>query len=187
MKNRFHFVLSIALVLIISISGMQVFAIDESVHYNPEAEADELYMMIHSSLAEELGYEIATNHMRSSEALFAFVSGLPESRTGELIYPSGFGGAYVDEQGDVVILHVEDYRHRTMDDSLVQLQSSSGGTVRYVEFSYNELWETIHYLNESILDAGIDLLEINVHGWYLDVINNRVVVRLVGVQRGGYS
>jgi len=141
-------------------------------------------------LAAERGVEFATNYVRTLTMLNNFVDSLPVSRTGELMFPDYFGGAYIDADGNAVLLMVNmpvappvlegrDAAHRPISAHIEQMQTSEGVAVREVEFAYSDLWATIHLLNELIPPTPEDMAAANAGGWHLDVVANRVVVELV--------
>jgi len=109
---------------------------------------------------------------------------------GELMFPEYFGGAYIDGDGNAVLLMVNmpvappvlegrDAAQRPISAHIEQMQTSEGVTVREVEFAYSDLWATIHLLNELIPPTPEDMAAANAGGWHLDVASNRVVVELV--------
>jgi len=141
-------------------------------------------------LAAERGVEFATNYVRTLTMLNNFIDSLPVSRTGELMFPDYFGGAYIDGDGNAVLLMVDmpiaspvlegrGVVSRTISEHIEQMQTSEGVTVRQVEFAYSALWAAIHLLNDLIPPTLEDMAAANAGGWYLDVVNNRVVVELV--------
>ena len=140
-------------------------------------------------LAAERGVEFATNYVRTLTMLNNFVDSLPVSRTGELMFPDYFGGAYIDSDGNAVLLMVNmpvappvlegrDAAYRPISAHIEQMQTSEGVAVREVEFAYGDLWAAIHALNDLSQYAPELLEEVTAYGWHLDVIGNRVVVEL---------
>jgi len=104
------------------------------------------------------------------------------------MFPSNFGGAYIDSDGNAVVLVVEtasafmetvsltEWRENV---ALNQLQVSDGAVVRNVAFSYNELWATVELLRSHFAGDVDAMMAANVQGWYVDVVGNRVVVELI--------
>jgi len=140
-------------------------------------------------LAAERGVEFATNYVRTLTMLNNFVDSLPVSRTGELMFPEYFGGAYIDGDGNAVLLMVNmpvappvledrDAAQRPINAHIEQMQTSEGVAVREVEFAYSDLWAAIHTLNDLSRYAPELFDEATAYGWHLDVVNNRVVVEL---------
>jgi len=140
-------------------------------------------------LAAERGVEFATNYVRTLTMLNNFVDSLPISRTGELMFPEYFGGAYIDGDGNAVLLMVNmpvvppvlegrDVAQRPINAHIEQMQTSEGVAVREVEFAYSDLWAAIHALNDLSQYAPELFDEATAYGWHLDVIGNRVVVEL---------
>jgi len=140
-------------------------------------------------LAAERGVEFATNYVRTLTMLNNFIDSLPVSRTGELMFPDYFGGAYIDGDGNAVLLMVgmpiespvlegRGVVSRPISEHVEQMQTSEGVTVREVEFAYSALWAAIHALNDLSQYAPELLDKVTAYGWYLDVIGNRIVVEL---------
>jgi len=141
-------------------------------------------------LVAERGVEYVQNYTRTLTMLNNFVDSLPVSRMGELMFPDYFGGAYIDDDGNAVLLMVNmpvappvlegrDVAYRPINAHIEQMQTSEGVAVREVEFAYSDLWATIHLLNDLIPPTPEDMAAANAGGWHLDVVGNRVVVELI--------
>lgn len=124
-------------------------------------------------IADEFGAEFASNYFMSVEALNALKSSMPQDRFGNILYPSDFGGVYIDDQGVLVTLVVGTNTSR-FDAALSGFEVN---IVREVDFSYGELRDTMDILRKTLLHNATD--DIIANGWYVDVKKNRVVVELV--------
>jgi len=120
---------------------------------------------VHNYLLEAYGYEFVENYNLAFEMATELYDQLPVDRMGGVVYPDHFGGMYINDEGKLVILElVEDGAFDGFEDAVF----------KPAEFSYNELIATMDFLDWAI--AGV---EPNASAWYLDVINNRVVVELI--------
>jgi hypothetical protein len=125
---------------------------------------------IHEEFVKEFGLDFVENHNKSMETVQKLYDYFPTTMMGEVIYPAYFGGRYINEDGELVLLKVATRVPWVMptfsyfDDTIV----------REVEFSFNELLATI-----DLLDAT-DSEEIsNVSGWALDAAANRIIIYLI--------
>lgn len=99
--------------------------------------------------------------------------------SGELIYPDNFGGMYVNEQGELVVLVSEEITENVRS-SYVLRAGSDKFIIKSCEYSYNELSEVKSKLDEFFLDENnwklMDELE-----WYslwISDSENRVIVSM---------
>jgi len=114
------------------------------------------------------GYDFVQNYERALGAVYVLYSILPQDRTGRTLYPNSFGGIYINDDGNLVVLTVE-----TDDPSMfVPLTSMDGVFTKEVAFSYNELWETFEFINEFDRHTYI----YNAHSWSLCIATNRIIV-----------
>lgn len=153
---------------------------------------------MHNALISELGQEVLNNHVQSMQILDEFYSLLPTSRGGMIIYPEYFGGRYINENGQLVFLHVISREEHSMP-TIAQFDNV---LTRYVEFTFNELRDVANVLDaltvrsiagqspiqdisqipiygQSHTYISADNIFTNVGGWSLDVAENRVLVYLV--------
>jgi len=84
----------------------------------------------------------AANYRNATNQLEAFYEGIARSRDGEFIYPEHFGGVYIDNDGNAVLLIVESRFSRAEADNNTMNLMNEGILYRFVEFSYAELIET---------------------------------------------
>jgi len=180
--------LAVMLVFVLSLTPVQILSAQA---YVPEYES---MLIIEDSvssfdmLVAEHGMEFVQNYTRTLNMLNDFIESLPMNRSGELMFPSYFGGAYIDCSGNAVLLMVSTpstnalgsryVAYRPKSAHVTQMQGSEGVTVREVEFAYTDLWATIHFLNDLSQYVPELFASVTAFGWYLDVIGNRVVVEL---------
>ena len=164
--------MSLVLTLIMVLSLVAVPSVTASTN---EGTYDSLPVL--QSFVDEFGFEFAQNFAVSSEMIANLYTSFPANRAGDTIYPDDFGGLYVDSYGNLHILMVG-----TPSISAFALDARSN--VRHVNFSLNELWETMNLLND-LIPSKFDLLPAadNATGWYLDVVGNRVVVELLDLSQ----
>ncbi|MCL1924332.1 MAG: S1 family peptidase [Defluviitaleaceae bacterium] len=149
------------------------------------------------------GYEFVQNHSEALQIAEKLYGLFPRTRMGQVIYPDYFGGRYINENGELVILKVQSVLDRAKTTisrfNTAISQFNSDANIRKVEFSFNELVEVIDYLdNLSINERStakimIDGYEVlieryvqprtnyisNIAGWGLDIAKNRIVVDLI--------
>lgn len=136
----------------------------------------------HNNLAENFGWDFAVNYHQAVAAFEHLYDNFPRNRMGEIVYPQYFGGVYIDDFGNLNILTVTSpfavfsYADAIAPFSSNQLQVAN---FREVQFSLNELWDTQNMLNELIPSKwDFTPAAINARSWFIDVINNRIVVEL---------
>jgi len=157
--NKFFRNLTIFAVLRIILFGSSVLAADH--------EHDEMSMQ--GYLIENYGYEFIENYNLALEIVTELYELFPTNRMGDTIYPTYFGGKYINDEGDLVILQIKD---ATSNESTT-LDYFEDAVFKLADFSYTELVAVMDFLDWKITCA-----ESNASTWYLDVINNRVVVQL---------
>jgi len=135
------------------------------------------------------GHEFMYNHDQAIVAREALYATFPRSRAGDVSYPMFYGGHYIDDNGNLVVLVVGDSASLAIngtdsnavafDASMEQvLQVDTMVSVRDAVFTFSELNEALDVM-EALLWSDLDsYLFHNLHYWYLDVIGNRVVVGL---------
>ena len=125
-------------------------------------------------LAMERGLEFATNYMRSLDLLDHLYENFQVSRSGDIVYPDNFGGVFFDDDGFLVINQV------TGDASVLETLNftriDSGFISGEVTFSYNYLWSLMDVIRTTVLYDEGNPATGNVHGWMLDVVENRIFV-----------
>ena len=129
------------------------------------------------------GEQFFINQTIASATADLIFDSFPVSRTGEVMYPVSFGGMYIDSDGNLVLLIVEDVilvREWPVISEMTATAHSGGASVRTVEFSYAELreaWLSIHYFLVENWGSGCVVVS-NVYSAGVDIVNNRISVEL---------
>ena len=96
--------------------------------------------------------EFYSNYRIANASAISIKNSFPLSENGDIIYPDYFGGMFIDENGNLVVL-------------------------THVEFSYADLNELFSHISNFLIfnwrDNGHAVAQ-NVHAIGIDVINNRV-------------
>lgn len=170
---------------------------DDGLFFVQDMFADEDFISyVEAHVIENFGYEFMTNHRRSLMTADTVFESFPRNRMDARVYPATFGGLYIDDCGNLVILTVnriaafaEDMISEmteevaavtvafvdTLDNAF---QADAGVTSRNVDFSFGELMEAITVLEWFLMEQP-EVAFRNAQTWYLDVIGNRVVVELI--------
>ena len=85
--------------------------------------------LMQDDLVDTFGYDFLRNQEIALDALHRIHSSFPQNRFGEIIHPTFYGGSYIDDAGNLVVLVVEDYADSTFARSL--------GNARLVNYSHN--------------------------------------------------
>jgi len=165
MKSIFSKTICTILVAVLAISSFTVRANESTVVYN-------------DSIAAEFGREFAYNYAQALDIIAVFYESLPTNRAGRTLYPDNFGGLYINENGELVVLLVEDYQGIAASVATYTF-TDANANIRTVDFSYNELREAFDFLDYFIPNAGDNLAAANVNGITFDVKSNLLLVSLV--------
>ena len=120
----------------------------------------------------EFGYEFYNNHSYSVDLINEFYQLLPLNRLGQAIYPSDFGGMYINEDGNLVVLQVFGPFLS------IENQFSENIIVESANFSYNEILATNNILIYFFMNHYTLPSIGNIASFWTDVVNNRIVVYL---------
>lgn len=143
----------------------------------PYAQTDLSAITDPNLIAEAMGEEFAENYFRATELFNNFYDSLLQSRIGDIIYPDNFGGIYINDYGNLVVLVVGSAGTRA-NTSFIEAYVDSSVAIREVAFAYNDLWHTFRFLqNEMISNRECSAIA-NVTGIWLDVIGNQVYITL---------
>ena len=185
MKSKKMYCMLLALVMMVSsVVPLLASPADLSVEYEftrNHSEAMESWMRaeLHNHLVAEYGHEFANNYQMAIATVRSVSDSFMQTRMGATIYPECFGGMYIDADGNAVILTVVSAaRHMFTDNATLALDHArqlNEIEVRYVNFSYRVLRDAFSLLNSMPLDAPAIQ---NAQSWFLDVVNNRIVVQL---------
>lgn len=137
---------------------------------------DDFTTSIREYLISQYGEAFVQNHSEAIRTHSEMMNNLPKSRTGEVINPDSFGGFYIDDNGNLVILTVA-----SKDDAYEDIFPDSRNVgSRTVQFSYNELNNIIDILAEMIEDDDERERIFSIaDSIALDIVGNRVEVRLI--------
>ena len=135
----------------------------------------------------EYGIERWENHQRAVSNIDKIRDSFPQTRMGETIYPSYFGGFYIDDDDNLVTLMVNiivpfnaDPEYMLGLETMLGIKNNERGTIiRQVEFSYADLNAKSYYLHHFALYNPENRAISNASSWFLDIVGNRVVVNLV--------
>jgi len=134
---------------------------------------DDDYQSIREHIIAELGYDFYVNHSHSLSQINEFYNLLPMNRFGEILYPENFGGLFIDDDGNLVVLQVGS----TADTDLIS-RFSDGIKIQNVAFSFNEIMAVHRHLTYLFVNSSEFPSMSNVAGSWTDVVNNRLVVYL---------
>ena len=174
--RKLNKLLALTLIIALSLTSVPVLTAQDYEHYDEMVfiqdffEDETFVTAMEEHTIALFGYEFVQNHERALEAIYVLYSILPQDRLGQTMYPNSFGGIYINNEGNLVALTVENG-----DTSLfAPLTGMYGVLTREVEFSYNELWSTFEFLNEFDYNTRIE----NAFSWALCIAANRILVTL---------
>ena len=137
-------------------------------------------------IIDQFGLEFWQNYERTNTYIDMIWASFPQTRTGERVYPSYFGGFYIDDDGNLNVLLVDTVATMELSanaEYMAGLETirglDTGINVRYVEFSYADIWAKFHSIGAFMDDNLGSRTANNISGWYIDLINNRIGVTLV--------
>ena len=163
----------------------------------------EIYQEIFESRVEYFGYEFVRNHAEARETIEEIEDFFRDTRSDMVVYPDYFGGMYVNEYGELVLLKVaSEYKGYCEPETFYYFTDT---LVEEVEFSYNELIEVMDLLDDKFdewssqirMSLNIDYYDNpevfdrdylsslfpspmhNVAAWSLGVAGNHITVYLI--------
>jgi len=131
------------------------------------------YKNLELLLVEEFGYEFVTNHNQSLDLAEELLSSFPRNRNGEIIHPDSFGGIYINNYGNLVVLTVLDENEN---DFTYFARPVSHVDMQTVDFSYNYLLSIHDYISQLFLN---DPTEFNIGASFFTTSQNRIRVQLI--------
>jgi len=134
---------------------------------------NDYYQQVKEQMIAERGYNFFVNHNYAVSLINAFYGVLPTNRFGEVMYPEDFGGMFIDDDGNLVVLQVGN----TNDNGLIN-RFSDGIEIQKVTFSFNEIMAVHRHLTYMFVNSSQFPSMSNVAGSWIDVVNNRLVVYL---------
>jgi len=100
------------------------------------------------------GVGFSANERNAHAQLDLLYEGFEVNCQGEYIYPDFFGGTYIDEFGNLVILIANTGYDRAYAQNILSNQLDSRVNYRFVEFSYNEMRSAVEYILNSSRDMA---------------------------------
>ena len=113
-----------------------------------------------------------------SEELF---NATPQDRTGRSIYPSYYGGRFIDENGNLVINVVESLENEDGFQEFDTIISREGVSTQQVQYSYAMLEEIMDIIWEFQVNNPYDSLMTAMQWNGICVFTNRVIVGIHGL------
>ena len=143
----------------------------------------ELYAAFRAYIYALFGEDYFENEQQAVRDIEELRRGFGRTRSGNIMYPDYFGGAYINDDGHMVMLIVEDNINAARDYVAVR-----SGRYRVVEFSYAELNEVfevavdrfIYRLNSGCIYArnieggGLRIMD-NVVAFYITYYNDEMI------------
>lgn len=141
---------------------------------------DEAFLRyVYEHLITEFGAERLNNLERARVQADNIDDLFPRDNYGGVIYPDFFGGMHFDDEGNLVVLIVDNHvsgfssEYRRLGNLL-----TDDIIVRSVEFSYNKLNNTADALfNSWVANFGLETAD-NINYFGVDVINNRIEIHI---------
>jgi len=128
--------------------------------------------------ASEFGEEFAINYFRTLELLDSLYDSLPQDRMGRTLYPNNFGGQYINDTGELVILVVQGSLASETEHNFMHSLSTDRVIIREVEFAYNCLRSALGLLRTAISNSYDCVAALNVDTIAFNVRHNEVRVYL---------
>jgi streptogrisin B len=178
MEKTFYKAITLILVFILTFSTSIFASGRNELTHHIEYESSqnvELAMYIQNYFISTYGIEFVRNHNESVQTHMEIINNFPRNRLGEIIHPDSFGGAFIDDNGKLVMLLVEN-SFGFMDNIGVSASRNVGSV--FVEFSYNYLNSVVEYLlflanEDSATFFGL------AESFSIDIVGNRIEVTLV--------
>ena len=140
-----------------------------------QAEHDEF---IYCNVIESFfGIKFASNYSRALDLINAFYENLPTSREGRTVYPENFGGFYINDNGELVVLYVGP-RQKATDNVAMNVFNTDNANIREVNYTYADLREAFVFLDFFIPSNTNNSAAANVDGISFDIKSNNILVSL---------
>ncbi|MCL2559574.1 MAG: S1 family peptidase [Turicibacter sp.] len=157
-----------------------IYATDGTLEWTSSLQNDSMGLKINECseylnhlMIEEMGYEFFYNHMKALDTINFLYELLPTNRLGETMYPENFGGMYIDEDGHLVFLLLDN-----IDNDITLSRLSNNVIEKPADFSYNEIMLTHGYLSYLFEYHYENPVIENIGALWTDIVNNRVVIEL---------
>jgi hypothetical protein len=103
----------------------------------------------------------------------------PDSKSGEKIYPDSYGGAFIDNAGNLVIYEAgSDSQRLKASKEIEKTIGTSDFKIIPAKYSYNELLKVMDTLNAKVFADTKSSIATNVLSFYLSDMENCIVVEL---------
>ena len=126
-------------------------------------------------LIEEDFYQKQSRSLEQYQRLLtSFTAEHTDSTAGAQIYDANYGGAYIDDDGELVVLLVE-----ITEDSIQKVQEAIGSNVLKIEkceYPYNDLMQVIYTLNHKL--SVLSYADIRISEMYEDIYTSRVIIKV---------
>ncbi|MCL2400216.1 MAG: hypothetical protein FWC91_10820 [Defluviitaleaceae bacterium] len=123
------------------------------------------------------------NEMQSIRTKQSILDFFYQNDLNQATYPYYFGGMYIDNNGNLVLLIAEPSIF-DVDENFLLFAEKEGVSTRHVKFSYNELKAQSDVLRRlSNVEPSRSIINEIVNTWYIDIINNRVAVELTNLNQ----
>lgn len=146
-----------------------------------ETREEERLARLDEWMDNEMGVVGFGQNTRNAHAQLFYLHGaFPLSRSGDIIYPSFYGGHDFDDEGNLVLLIVES-ESEYASQALSAIFEDNDFATRYVEFSFADLLKAVELLDELFVDEDGYVRE-SVSGavrtWGHRIEKNAVSIRL---------
>ena len=109
------------------------------------------------------------------------LNAIAQARVGCNLYPSYYGGHFIDDEGNLVINIVETYGNAYDSTVLSRVLSNANVSSQQVRFSYTNLHSVFDFIGVYRLEnPDCEIIQRHVVWHYICVFNNRIVVGLYG-------
>ena len=146
--------------------------------------------MIREMFIAQYGLERFLNHERAVHNLDRILDSFPMDRMGNVLFPSYYGGSYIDDNGNLNMLVVENFNIAVLRanfdlyvmglETILEMENTEYGLiVKPAEFSFNDLRATMFYIFDFLQENPEYEVSRNTTSFFLDVPKNRIVVNLV--------
>lgn len=188
----------LALMMIFSVQ-MQSFAntshlvVDEyyvNIFFLEDYLSDEAFLEASRAYAiYRLGEEHLYNELNGIDIINELYSLLPMDRVGAVIYPEFYAGSFHDPNDGSLIMNIVNNSDNsfTRGNPIYELVAQNNITINFVQFSYSELFDMLHFLDSVLINQGSEYSTVNnpynldfiyqISSWGLPTDVNRVVVR----------
>ena len=123
-------------------------------------------------IVQQKGYDFFVNHNNSLNTINNLYSSFQTSRLGHTIYPEDFGGMYIDENGNLILMVVGLQEEGTIS------RFSDDGITKEANFSFNEILELHSYISYLFMNHYTNPIIANIATSGVDVINNNITIAL---------